>query len=64
MRSARVETDEARPPGPGPAWKSAERAKVTMNVFPVCRRCVHEDDGSPGFWVEKFREVTRPHLES
>jgi hypothetical protein len=44
-------------------WESEAKARVVVDVYPVCPKCVHEVEGSPEFWINKIRELRRPDLK-
>ena len=44
-------------------WQSPTKARIDVRVLPVCPRCVHEVQGSPEYWIEKFNELGRPQLK-
>lgn len=44
-------------------WQSPTKALINVKVLPVCPRCVHEVQGSPEYWIEKFDALQRPQLK-
>lgn len=44
-------------------WQSPRKVRINVKVLPVCPRCVHEVQGSPEYWIEKFEELQRPKLK-